>query len=350
MKNFVLLLFLAPLLAAAQEPSPSPSATPVSAEADMDSAARLESLDAAQIGLATDTIRAHHAEAASLDETGMARATLRGLLDGLYPGAELVGDSQPGPTPVPLRSEVLDGGVGFLRPGALDADNLAQLDVALGDFNAQKATSVIIDLRVLPGSEDYGMAAQFAGRFVSGGTALFSLGRAGDKNEKVFTSSSPPVFQGVVAVVADKDASGAAEALAAALRRHAHAMIIGTATSGRAVESATLDLGGGTRLRYAVAEVRVAGLPPLYPKGVEPDLEVPQSVADKKAVLEGEEKKGISRFIVERERMRLNEAALVAGTNPEFEVGEEEEMPLLDRPLQRAVDLVTAIGFFRKRD
>lgn len=349
MKNPALPLLLIPLLAVAQGPSPSPSTAPLPAEAEMGSAARLESLDAAQISLAIGTIRTNHAEAASLDETGMARATLRGLLDGFYPGAELIGDSKPGPTAAPLRSEILDGGVGFLRPGALDADNLAQLDVALGDFNAQKVTSVIIDLRTIPGSEDYEAAAQFAGRFVPSGTALFSLGRTGDKNEKVFISSSQPVFQGVVAVVADKDSAGAAEALAAALRRHAHAMIVGTATGGRAVKSVTLDLGHGTLLRYAVTEVRVAGLPSLYPQGVEPDLEVPQSAADKKAVLEGEEKNGISKFIADHERMHLNEAALVAGTNPEIEAG-EEETPLLDRPLQRAVDLVTAIGLFRKRD
>ena len=90
MNKFALLLFLAPLFARAQEPSPSPTAapSPVPAQEEMDSYERLETLDAAQIKLATETIRANHAEAATLDETGMARATLRGLLDGLYPGAE----------------------------------------------------------------------------------------------------------------------------------------------------------------------------------------------------------------------------------------------------------------------
>ena len=44
----------------------------------------------------------------------------------------------------------------------------------------------------------------------------------------------------------------------------------------------------------------------------------------------------------------MNEAALVAGTNPEIDA-EEPGAGLLDRPLQRAVDLVVAIKLFRKR-
>jgi len=40
---------------------------------------------------------------------------------------------------------------------------------------------------------------------------------------------------------------------------------------------------------------------------------------------------------------------LVAGTNPEIDSVPSEE-GLVDRPLQRAVDLVTAIKLFRKAD
>jgi hypothetical protein len=58
--------------------------------------------------------------------------------------------------------------------------------------------------------------------------------------------------------------------------------------------------------------------------------------------------KGIAGYVFESERARMNEAALVAGTNPEIDA-EEPGAELLDRPLQRAVDLVVAIKLFRKR-
>lgn len=314
----------------------------------MDSLDRLEALDAEQIKLATETIRANHAEASALDETGMARATLRGLLEGLYPGAELTGVETPEPASSPFRAEILDARVGYVRLGSIGSESIAQLDAALQDFTDKKVEGLVLDLRATPESEDFPLAAQVCERFVPNGTALFSLVRPADKQEKIFTSSRAPAFQGVIVVLVDEDCAGAAEAIAAALRRHARAMIVGTNTSGRAVEFAMLPLGGGHTLRYAVAEARVAGLPAIYPRGLEPDLEVAQSPEDKKAILEGALEKGIAGYVFESERVRMNEAALVAGTNPEIDA-EESSAQLLDRPLQRAIDLVTAIKLFRKR-
>jgi hypothetical protein len=45
----------------------------------------------------------------------------------------------------------------------------------------------------------------------------------------------------------------------------------------------------------------------------------------------------------------MNEAALIANTNPEIEsTKSHEEPPLHDTVLQRAMDLVTAITFYKK--
>ena len=314
----------------------------------MDSRERLEALDAEQIKLATETIRANHAESSTLDEAGMARATLRGLLDGLYPGAELTGGEPPKAEASPFRAEILDGRVGYVRLGSVSTENLAQLDAALKDFAEKKAEGIVLDLRATPESSDFPMAAQVCERFVPNGTALFSLSRPAEKQEKIFTSSRAPAFQSVIVVIVDEEVAGAPEVIAAVLRRHARAMIVGTNTSGRAVEFTLLPLGGGHHLRYATAEARVAGLPPLYPGGVEPDLEVAQSPEDKKAILDGALDEGIAGYVFETERARINEAALVAGTNPEIDA-EDKGSGLLDRPLQRAVDLVIAIKLFRKR-
>lgn len=344
MKRAAAILLLAFSAAIAQE-----SAPPAPEAEDMDSYERLEALDAAQIKLATDAIRAKHAEAATLDETGLARALLRGLLDGFYPGAELTGAPPPAPAPAPFRAELLDGRVGYVRPGSLGTESIAQLDAALEDFNAKKAEGIVLDLRGTPESSDFPLAAEVCDRFVPAGTSLFSVVRPADKQEKIFSSSSPEAFQGVIVVLADEDTAGAAEAIAGALRRHARAMVVGGKTSGRAAEFTTLPLGGGHHLRYASAEVRVEGLAPLYPRGIEPDLEVAQSGEEKKAILDGALDKGMAAYVFETERARMNEAALVAGTNPEIDA-DETAVQLLDRPLQRAVDLVVAIGLFRKRD
>ena len=325
---------------AAPDPTPPP---------ELSADDRLEALDAAQLQSAIDTLRQRHLEADALDDTAMLRATLRGLLSGLAPGAELTGgESAPAPDS-PFRSEILDERTGYVRLGALRTENLAQLDAALQEFRGKKIPSIIIDLRPTPPSRDFNLAAQFAGRFAVKDTPLFTLGdpEAGGQS---FQAAGSVGFRGVMAVIVDGDTTGAAEVLAAALRQHARAMIVGAPTAGRAVEFAETDLGDGNRLRFAAAEVRVTGAPAIYPRGVQPDVAVAQDPETRDEVLAAALEKGAAPYVFEAERAQMNEAALVAGTNPEISGDENAPSGLLDLPLQRALDLVTAIRLFRKQE
>jgi hypothetical protein len=61
---------------------------------------------------------------------------------------------------------------------------------------------------------------------------------------------------------------------------------------------------------------------------------------------------GLGRFVFDVERPRMNEAALMANTNPEISGDAEsptESEPLRDTALQRALDLVVAVVFYRKQ-
>jgi hypothetical protein len=101
-------------------------------------------------------------------------------------------------------------------------------------------------------------------------------------------------------------------------------------------------------LRVAVAEVLVAGQE-VYPRGLRPDIEIPQDAAERETILAAALVDGSAGFVFEKERAQFDEASLVAGTNPE--IGSVAVKPgLIDRPLQRAVDLVTALRVFRKTD
>ena len=56
----------------------------------------------------------------------MARATLRGLLDGLHPGAELTGGEAAKSELSPFRAEILDGRVGYVRLGSIGEEAACQ--------------------------------------------------------------------------------------------------------------------------------------------------------------------------------------------------------------------------------
>jgi hypothetical protein len=81
------------------------------------------------------------------------------------------------------------------------------------------------------------------------------------------------------------------------------------------------------------------------------------SPTDKRQIFQVSAEKGMSPFIYEAGRAHMNEAALLAGTNPELDAAEAAQQrrgrPLekgpYDSVLQRAVDLVTSLAIYQKR-
>src|SRR5947208_3317150 len=201
------------------------------------------------------------------------------------------------------------------------------------------------DLRASTTTTDFGIASDFAKRFCPKGKTLFTLHKA-SKQDRAFTSDRDPAYQGLIIVLTDAETSGGAEIIAAALRFYDKALLIGQATAGRAVEYSDLPLPSGKLLRVAASEALSADGHSLYPAGVKPDLPVEMSMVDKRYVFQLSMEKGLGPFIYEAERPHMNEAALIAGTNPELESAEQRRGRMQDRSprdavLQRALDLVT---------
>ena len=171
----------------------------------------------------------------------------------------------------------------------------------------------------------------------------------------MITSDRDPAFQGVAVTLVHRETTGAPEVIAAVLRAVDHALTVGQRTAGQAAEFVELPLRGGKLLRVAVAEVKLPQNFAVFPDGLKPDLPVEVSARDEQEVLKTGLEKGVGGLVYETERARMNEAALVAGTNPEIDAeeaaqqdgsDEEKTPPLYDTVLQRAVDLVTTIRIF----
>src|SRR5205814_2386125 len=154
----------------------------------------------------------------AVDDTQLGRATLQGLLVRLNKGLLLLPGKggSPNDNSAPLYADILEGHIGYLRPGAIISANLQTFDKRLADFAAKKVDALIIDLRSSD-IGDFSSAAEFAKRLVAKGKTLFSL-RKPDKQEHPFISDRDPVYNGLIMVLIDADAVGPAEALAAALR------------------------------------------------------------------------------------------------------------------------------------
>lgn len=348
----------------AQTPSPAtapkvlatPAGSPVAATTNRTPATEqlVNSLSPADLQAALSLLKANFTKPEVINETDLNRATLQGLIARLGHGLMVLPDKASGAAEpaAPIYGEILENHIGYLRPGALNSANLQTMDKKLIEFASKKVDGLIVDLRA-SAAVDFAVAGDFAKRFCAKGKTLFTLRKAG-KEARAFVSDRDPTYQGMILILIDGETAGGAEAVASAVRALNKALTIGQATAGSAVEYSDLPLPSGKILRVAVAEATGPDGAPLYPQGVKPDLPVEMSLLDKRQIFLMSIDRGMAPFVYETERPHFNEAALLAGTNPELESGEQrrsrgrDSLPR-DAVVQRALDLITSLEVLQKR-
>jgi hypothetical protein len=339
---------------------PLPKLTPSTgkAGAGVPTRAAVDALSDAELDDVIAVLKENYINPDTLSDEELKRATVQGIIDRIAPGAGVVAAPAAGTVePSPFRAEILDNRIGYARLGSTTADNLSELDATLQKLTEKKIGAFVLDLRATPPSSDFEQTAEVCRRFCPKGKVLFTVRKPNIKQEQILTSKDDPKFHGIIVVLVDRDLAGNGEIIAAVLRTHTRALVIGQSTKGEAVQFAEMPLAGGKLLRVAVAEVGLPENVKVFPGGVKPDIgvDVPQETTDE--VLKRELEKGVSEFVFETERPRMNEAALVAGTNPELDAvqaaqknrGERPKPPLRDAVLQRAVDFITTIAIYEKK-
>jgi hypothetical protein len=333
--------------------SPSPSGSPTTEEL-------VNSLGPPDLQAVIPLLKSNFTNPEAITDTELNRATVEGLIMRLPRGVMLLPakENAPAETPTVFYSEIIGGHIGYVRLGSLNAANLQALDKSVANFAAKNVNALIVDLRASPATTDLPLAAEFAKRLCPKGKTLFTLRKPVGHQDRVFSSGRDPAFRGLVMVLTDGDTVGAAEAIAAALRFYNKALVIGQTTAGRAAEYSDLSLPSGKILRVAVAEMVSPDGRLLFPDGTKPDLPVEMSMADKRQIFQLSGEKGMGPFVYEGGRPHMNEAALLAGTNPEVEAAEAaqqrrgrspEKPPAHDPVLQRALDVVTSLEVYQKR-
>lgn len=301
-----------------------------------------------------ETLRATYVRPGELEEPALERARLQGLLERLGNGVRVLAGPSSGATEQqPYRAEILPQNIGYIRLGTLSGESIAALDTTLADYKTPPP-AMILDLRATPPHAEFEQAAEVCRRFCPKGRILFTIKRTRANDEEILTSRMNPSWRGTLIALVDSDTAGSAEVIAAVLRTHTGAYVIGQQTKGEAAQFEEVTLEKGRVLKVAVGEVTLPDATPVFPGGLHPDLlvDVPQATTDE-ILFAAHSEKEIIAFATDKERPRLNEAALVAGTNPEMDAAQERQklkdagqtpkFTPRDIVLQRAIDFVTAI-------
>jgi len=209
------------------------------------------------------------------------QAAVQGLVTALRPRVMLVSNDVParasGASPVAL-ARVFEDNVAYLRVAAVEAGLTEALQAAYRQLCAtSRPVGVVLDLR-FAGGDDYPAAVDAAALFLEGPMAVLDYGEGPVRTPRVAEPLALPV-----AVLANGQTCGAAEALAAVLRLGRSALILGSPTAGQALRKQAFPLRSGQTLLIATTPVKLADGTALSPQGIKPDIAVAVSPQEEQA-------------------------------------------------------------------
>jgi hypothetical protein len=215
------------------------------------------------------------------------RAALKGLLGQLPGQVMLVEGASNGAAAASVsdtlsKAVLFDDSYAYFRIGPVEgqlADKVRAAYEDLGQTNKAKIKGVVLDLRFAAGT-DYAAAAALADCFLNTGQPLLDWGAGAVSATKKTNAITVPL-----AILVNSQTTGAAEAVAAALREVDTGLILGGTTAGQANIFKEFTLGNGEKLRIATAQIKLGDGTPLN-HGVKPDIAVEESLADERAYLD----------------------------------------------------------------
>ena len=309
-----------------------------------------------------DSIRAH---AVGLSDAELNRAAVEGLVTALSPRVMLLTNGSPArpsaAVPLVSKSSIMDGEIAYVRVERVDEGLAAAMREAwqtLGRTN--KLKGVVLDLRYA-GGDDYAAAAATADVFLKKDVPLLNWGnglvRSKDKTD---------------AILVHRFTTGAAEALAAAMRESGAGLILGGRTAGQAMVAQDFPLKNGDQLRIATAPVQLGDGSTLAAQGIKPDIAVAVTQEEERAYY-GDAFKLAGRADLAAvaglsltnppsgtnrapRRPRFNEAELVRERREGLSEGDltgakerESDKPMVyDPALARALDLLKGLAVVRQ--
>jgi C-terminal processing protease CtpA/Prc len=340
--------------AAAPDTKAAPTQTPAPASAAPAGTSPVDSLTQTQMQEIFQVLQKQYVKPEAFNDAELNRAAIQGLLTRLGGGISLETRRTDGADTngaAALVAEELTPSVVYLRPGVLTSDELPRLDAALDSLAKTKAHTLLLDLRSPARDGDYAAAAQILSRFLPEAEVLFQIRRASGGKLEPFVSKGRARWTRDLMLLVDGDTNNVAEVVAAVLQARLRPFVIGSRTRGMAAQMREVPIGKDLVLRFADAEVVLAEGRSLFRIGVQPDMEAPFESDKKRKIFAASATEGMKKFVFEKERPRMNEAALVARSNPEldYQIAKSagkatsyDGQPLCDRAIQQALDVLTS--------
>lgn len=345
-------------------PAPAPKVVTTAPRPAPPLGSLVDTLDQAALQEAFRLLTNDYIQEEDLDPLEVNRAALQGLLERLEFGAMLLTQKTRAErdSPFTFHHARAHESIAYVRFGRYTEEEIGQFDAALKEYQTDKAiTHLVLDLRSPQAQAEFSIASRILSRFRPPNELLFKIRRPGNDRPTLFVSTPEAESCRLETILlVDRETGNVGEIIAAVLKRQSDCLIIGEKTPGLAVEYRDVPLGEDRILRYAIAEVVLEDDSSIFRTGIQPDLLTPTPIKIKTELFRAVDGgKPLADFLVQKERPRMNEAALVAGTDPEIDYylllsqnkpTPWDRPPLQDRALQQAVDLLDTTRFLESKD
>jgi len=227
-------------------------------------------------------------------------------------------------------TRIIADGVGYIRVTQFAQPTAAKLQEAVTNLLATNMTALVLDLRSNPGGL-LTSAIDVGSLFLEkGGLIVTTRGRAGVQDEVRSVAGGAVHGTGFpMVVLVNGGSASASEIVAGALQDHRRAVLIGDTTFGKASVQSLLPMESAPKcaIRLTVAHYYTPSGRQIHDKGIDPDIPV----------------------YVTPEEWRKVQIRRAHIENPEIFSAEEKKTveDAVDRPLQRAVDLLRALRIFK---
>ena len=329
-------------------------AAPETAVSQKTPSVSVESLSDAEVDAALESIWLKSSRDGVRKPETARRAALDAYVRGRAAGAKLVARDKAAnetggsalPEQVGFHAEVLTSKIGYVRIACFEASVEERLDRALSDFRQLDANRIVLDLRFGASNGDLEQAARLASRFVPKGTELFSVREVDAATDRmIYSETEPGRIPSMLWVLISRLTAGPAEVLAACLKLHGNATLVGEPTKAELSEYRSIDLNERVSLKVPVRDPVFSGISAVAATGVLPNVPVNVSLQETLETLRMEANvPSVSALLREPHYSRISEQTLVSGDNPELESRIEAALkPSLQNPIFRDAVLQCAL-------
>ena len=179
-----------------------------------------------------------------------------------------------------VKTKLLEKNIGYIRLTSFNENSGSQIKKKIIEFeNNKKVKAYILDLRNNPGGL-LSQAIKISDFFLNNGEIVSTKSRKSSENRKWFAKKGDLIDGKTLIVLINYGSASASEIVAAALKDHKRAILLGESSFGKGSVQSIIPLKNNGAIRLTVAKYYLPSGKSISEVGVSPDIEISEKEDD----------------------------------------------------------------------